>query len=70
MEAKSFFELLHVCDHGESTTAYLANHYWIPGTGFFFSTPVSEGSFPGVVKIGLSEGFPRAVYKPPRTGSS
>lgn len=70
VESKSFFEPLRVCDHGEGTATYLADHPWLPGTGFYFCTPVNEESFPGVLKIGLSEGFPRAVYKPPRPGCS
>jgi hypothetical protein len=66
VEAKSFFEPLQVCEHGENPAAYFAAHPWIPGVMPFSCTSVSETGFPGVAKVGLSEGFPPAVYKPPR----
>ena len=70
VEAKSFFEPLCVCEHGDSPAAYFTDHPWIPGTGFFFRASVREGSFPGAAKVGLAEGFPSAVYKPPRAARS
>jgi hypothetical protein len=70
VEAKSFFEPLRVCEHGEGLAAYLADHPWVPGTAFFLCPCVRESSFPGTVNVGLPEGFPPAVYKPPRAVSS
>ena len=69
-KVENFFEPLQVCEHGDSPAAYFTDHPWIPGTGFFFRASVREGSFPGAAKVGLAEGFPSAVYKPPRAARS
>lgn len=70
VEVENFFEPLQVCEHGDGPVAYFTDRPWIPGTGFFFRASVREGSFPGAVKVGLAEGFPPAVYKPPRAARS